>query len=82
MNARCKAKRTVRSLRTLKNLNKEIVNAADVIDELLYEIDLVNRYLADLNGCQWIKPDGAGEIDMLQRSKGLQKRLSKILFNS
>lgn len=77
----CKAKKVVRSLRTIKNLNKEIADAADTIEQLLVEIDLANRYFAELNGCDWIKPIGAGEIDMRQRSKAIQKRLAKVLFS-
>lgn len=33
----------------------------------------VLRFLADLNGCEWIKGDGPGEIDMRQRAKALQR---------
>jgi len=30
-------------------------------------------YLADLNGCEWIKGDDVGSVDMKQRAFALQK---------
>jgi hypothetical protein len=31
------------------------------------------RFLADLNGANWIPGNGAGEVDMRQRAKALQE---------
>jgi len=33
------------------------------------------RFMADLNGSEWIKGNGSGEVDMRQRAKSLQKQL-------
>lgn len=36
-------------------------------------------FLADLNGSEWIKGDGVGELDMKQRAKALQGLLYNAL---
>lgn len=50
--------------------NAALIAAAPDILEVL---DRCLRYLSDLNGCEWIKGDGAGEVDMRQRAKALQQ---------
>lgn len=43
-------------------------------------MERVLRYLADLNGSDWIKGNDSGSIDMRQRSKNLQKILFSELY--
>jgi len=40
--------------------------------ELLEALEKSVRYLADLNGCDWIKGDSVAGLDMKQRAKALQ----------
>lgn len=40
----------------------------------------VMRFLADLNGSEWIKPVGPGEIDMIQRGAALHMLVADILL--
>jgi hypothetical protein len=49
--------------------NARLIAAAPDMVEV---IDRVTRYLADLNGSDWIKGDDAGSVDMRQRAKALQ----------
>lgn len=44
----------------------------DVNDTLVDALSKCVRYLADLNGCEWIKGDDLAAIDMRSRAKGLQ----------
>ena len=37
--------------------------------------------MADLNGCNWIKGNGPGEVDMRQRAKALQEQLFEVTVN-
>ena len=37
-------------------------------------------FIADLNGSDWIKGIGAGEVDMRQRAKALQRALSDSIY--
>ena len=43
-------------------------------------IKLALRFIADLNGCEWITGNGAGEVDMRQRAKGLHTKLANRVF--
>ena len=49
--------------------NARLIAAAP---ELLEGLKRATSYLADLNGCDWIKGDDPASIDMRQRSKALQ----------
>lgn len=43
------------------------------IEELTIQLDRCVRFLADLNGCEWIKGGDVGSVDMRQRAKALQQ---------
>jgi len=49
--------------------NAKLIAAAP---DLLYAMEQCLRYLADLNGGEWIKGYGLAEHDMRQRAKWLQ----------
>ena len=52
------------------SINARMIAAApELLDALLKTV----RYLADLNGCDWIKGDDVGAVDMRQRAKALQQ---------
>lgn len=53
--------------------------AQERIQELERALVQVVRYLADLNGSEWILGDGPGEIDMRQRAKALQAMANNVL---
>lgn len=38
------------------------------------------RFIADLNGSDWIKGDSTGELDMRQRATQLHKELSQHVY--
>jgi hypothetical protein len=38
------------------------------------------RFIADLNGSEWIQGDGAGEVDMRQRATQLHEELSQHVY--
>ncbi len=40
------------------------------------------RFIADLNGSDWIKGTGAGEVDMRQRSQALQHQLAAAVYSN
>ena len=48
-------------------------DASDADAEIKRQLRLCVRYLADLNGCDWIKGDDPGSVDMRQRAKSLQE---------
>ena len=50
--------------------NARLIAAAPDIAE---QLDRCVRFLADLNGCNWIPGDSAGCVDMRQRAKALQR---------
>lgn len=50
--------------------NAKLIAAAP---ELFDALERCLSYLADLNGSEWIKGDGAGELDMKQRANALQR---------
>jgi hypothetical protein len=47
----------------------------DAVQDLLERLQRTLRYLADLNGSQWITDNSPGGIDMRQRAKALQRLL-------
>lgn len=49
--------------------NARLIAAAP---DLAEQLDRCVRFLADLNGCDWIKGDDAGSVDMRNRAKALQ----------
>jgi hypothetical protein len=48
------------------------IKLCQAADELLEALNRATSYLADLNGCEWIKGEDAGSADMRQRAKALQ----------
>ncbi len=51
------------------NRQERIARAAP---QLLEALEKMTRYLADLNGSEWIKGENTGAMDMRQRAKALQ----------
>lgn len=47
--------------------------------DLLAALDSCLSYLADLNGCEWIKGDDAGSIDMRQRAMHLHRKVFNVV---
>jgi hypothetical protein len=52
-------------------LQNEIENTQECIEELIGVLQRVNRYLADLNGCEWLKDNDPASTDMRQRAHSM-----------
>jgi len=66
------------TLKDWKSGRTTMPGSAWVAIELQIELERALRFIADLNGSEWIKGNGPGEIDMRQRSKALHKKLSAL----
>jgi len=55
-----------------RQLERELTAETEKVKMLRETLEKSVRYLADLNGCDWIKGDSVAGLDMKQRAKSLQ----------